>query len=325
MKLLLTVLIALSLQSPAATAGGDVWASLMTEVSRLSTKGEFRAAVPLAMQAVEEARRSVDGDERLADSLNGLGFLLCQTGEYLRAEKALREALALSSRLPGSQHRTAMTLDRLSILYQATQGHTAELEALRRKALAMAVDSFGPKAPEVGMLLSRLAGVLTERGKLDEAAAILEGALQLADERSVPALRADMYLIVGAVAYRKRQYAAALDAYGHAGRLYARVAGPDCAGRVPELVGIAAVYSKTKREGEADRALAEAERIASRVWGSEHQILARILVSRSEVLKKLGKREEAKQAGERAREIYAMRRVEANAVNAKVDASFLGR
>lgn len=314
-----------SLASRAAETDWETWNSLMAEASRLSMQGEFRAALPVAMRAVELARRAGEGEGRLADSLDGLGFLLSQTGDYTQAENALLQSLAISKRLPGSQQRMAITLDHMGILYQQTRGHTAEVEALRRKALDIAMAGYGPDAPEIGMLLSRLASSLIRRGKFDEAEAKLQRALQLTDEQRLPALAADIYINLGAVAYHKRRYAAALEAYDRAGQLYGQVAGPSGAGRVPQLTGKASVYLKTRRAPEADKALEEAEKIASHVWGSRHRIVGEILLFRLQALKKLGKRTELRQVEVRARAIFAAHQAEVSNVNSRVDASFLER
>lgn len=51
---LLALLVALG---SAAGVDWEAWESLMAQASRLSTQGEFRAALPLAMRAVEHSRR----------------------------------------------------------------------------------------------------------------------------------------------------------------------------------------------------------------------------------------------------------------------------
>lgn len=222
MRSLMTLLL-LALCSPAHAVDWQLWRSLMDDVSQLSARGEFRAATPLAIRAVEQARLAGPGDGRLADSLSVLGFVPCQTGAYRQAERAILEAIAVSEALPQDQPRLALALDRLGILYHETARPAVEVESLHRRALDVAVVGFGPEAPEVGVLLSRLAVSLIGRRKYNEAEVRLNRALQLINEHRFPALTADMYCSLGTVAYHKRKYSEALEALDHAGRLYRQV------------------------------------------------------------------------------------------------------
>jgi hypothetical protein len=61
MKLLTTFVLPLALCCPAAV-DSELWRTLMAEMGRLDTQGDFRAAMPLAIHAVEQARLAGSGD-----------------------------------------------------------------------------------------------------------------------------------------------------------------------------------------------------------------------------------------------------------------------
>lgn len=94
------------------------------------------------------------------------------------------------------------------------------------------------------------------------------------------------------MAYYKRRYGEALEAFLRAGQLYGQIAGSS-PGRVPQLTSIGAVYLKMTRTLEADQTLQEAERVASQVYGPENMRVAEILFFRLQALRKLGKHKEA--------------------------------
>lgn len=321
MKLLTMFLLPLALCCPASGADWERWNSLMIEMARLTNRGDFQAATPLAIRAEEEARLAGVGEGRLADTLDALGLIHCQTGAYRLSEKAFIEAIAIAKPLPEYQARLAFALDHLAFLYREVGGRTAEVESLRRQALDIAVASLGPDAPEVGVLLSRLATSLMDRRKYNDAEVRFKRALELTSEYRFPGLAADMYSGLGTVAYRKGKYSDALELFVHAGQLYRQAAGPSSKGLVLHLTSLGALYLKMNRIADADQALEQAEQIASRLYGPEHLRVVEILYFRMESLRKLGKRKEAGQVRDRAQAIVAARSNEVSAVNSRVNAA----
>jgi len=316
-----TLRIFLLVCSPAWAVDWELWGELMAETVRFSELGNFAAATPVAERAVEQARLAGATEGRLADSLDVLGFLYCQSGAYRLAEKALMESIAVAKRIPNYQTRLAFALDHLAFLYQETGGRKAEVESLRRQAVDIAVAKFGPQAPEVGMLLSRLAISLIERLKYREAERQLRRALRLVGEHRYPALAADIHLNLGAVAYGRKKYSDALASFDRAGKLYRQVTGAGSPGEVTQLISLGSLYLKMGRVLEADRSLEQAGRLATTIYGPEHPRMAEILFVRMQSLRKLGKRAEAEAARDRAQRIVSAGRAEVKAVNSRVHGS----
>ena len=99
--------------------------------------GLDQAARPRLEQALA-VRRALGDDPAVASSLDSLGELRRDDGDYAPAETLLREALAMRRRLFGDQDlRTAESLDNLAhVLYQGG-GDAAEAGRLYREALAI--------------------------------------------------------------------------------------------------------------------------------------------------------------------------------------------
>lgn len=187
----------------------------------------------------------------------------------------------------------------------------------------MALPVTGPDAPEVGLLQSRLANSLLDRKRYKEAEALLRRAAQLTDERRYPGLAGDMYLSLGALAHYRGQNSVAIMLLDRAGRLFQEAGGPESPGIVLQLLSKAAVYLKIGKATDADGALARAEEIGVKVYGSEHARVATVLHLRAKSLRKLGRKKEAELARERARGIIAARAAEIQAVHSRVHASAL--
>ncbi|MFN7931693.1 MAG: tetratricopeptide repeat protein [Bryobacteraceae bacterium] len=302
-----------------------LWTELSAESVRLYARGAFRAALSLSSRALAEARLAGPGDGRLADSLDSIGLVYFQCGEYQAAERAYREAVDVAKRLPDRQARLARAMDHLASLYYETGGRAAEVETLRREAVRITTATYGVDSPEVGVLQSRLANSLMDRGKYKEAEVLLRRSLELSEEERNPGMAGDLYLSLAALQYFKGKYADALSLLDRAGRLFERIGGADTPGHVLQLLAMGTVYLKMKRVADADEVLARAEGIAMRVFGPEHMRLAQVLDVRALSLERLGKRGEAAMARERRRRIADAGATGIKAVNAGVHASAIAR
>jgi non-specific serine/threonine protein kinase/serine/threonine-protein kinase len=98
--------------------------------------GLYDAALPLQTRALETRRRVLGaGDPRTLLSMDGMGLLLGDRGEYAAAEQCCRAVLETSRRVLGDDD--GATLDRISNLgtVLAAQGKLAEAEPYYREAL----------------------------------------------------------------------------------------------------------------------------------------------------------------------------------------------
>ena len=115
------------------------WAdSADQRVESLGQRGSCAEAIPIVQRQLEIRTRLLGrAHPDLVTSLNNLGYLLHNTGDYVGAELLYREALATSRELLGQEHpAVALSLNNLGTVLQATEDY-AGAEPVYRDALAM--------------------------------------------------------------------------------------------------------------------------------------------------------------------------------------------
>ncbi len=155
----------------------ELEAQLLTVIGRVYRMlGQYDKAQPLLEEAVAIGRRRPES-EGLAQSLNDLGALRNQRGDYIAAERIVLEALAMRRRLLGPDHADiAVTLEVLSRIY-TLHGNNKRAEPLLREALQIRRKVLGEEHSETATSLNDLALVLWENGELSSAAALFRQAL----------------------------------------------------------------------------------------------------------------------------------------------------
>jgi serine/threonine-protein kinase len=119
---------------------------------------------------VLEIRRHVVGNDHpsVMVTLNNLGNLLREKGEYADAEPMLEEALAINRTLHGRHPRVAISLHNLSLAKVALGDYDAA-EALDREALSMRRELLNEEHPDIANTLHNLGWQRLERGAYEEA------------------------------------------------------------------------------------------------------------------------------------------------------------
>lgn len=147
----------------------------------LIARGEQRAAIGLVTEAVADYDRALAIEARHAETplelsaytQNGLGIALWRAGDCARGEQHLREAVAMSRRIWGSEHmETAGALSGLSLCLTQLMKFQ-ESESVSRESLAMLERVFGKDHPALGQSKNNLANLLIRVGKLEEAEPLL--------------------------------------------------------------------------------------------------------------------------------------------------------
>jgi serine/threonine-protein kinase len=148
----------------------EVQADLMNTIGRVyRSLGLYEPAGQMLERAL--ALRESLGRESLevGESLNELGWLRWESGDYAAAERAYRDALALRRRLLGEEHpEVARSLNGLALVLQG-RGDSAGAEPLFREVLAIRRRFLGEEHPDVAESLSNLALALRGQRKLADA------------------------------------------------------------------------------------------------------------------------------------------------------------
>jgi tetratricopeptide (TPR) repeat protein len=160
---------------------GDM-ARTYKDIARVMAEaGDLNGAIPVMRHALDLQRtlRGAEPHPDLADSINDLGLLLEQHGDYDEAEALFREAINQYRRLYGEKHANiAVGLVNLALVQQ-DKGDNAGAEATYRTALAMQRELLGELHPETAQLLNNLAFVQSDRGDLRGALATEREALAI--------------------------------------------------------------------------------------------------------------------------------------------------
>lgn len=168
-------------------------------------------AFPLWREALERRRR-VRGEthpDTLSATLNFAQVLNDIGKRPAEAEALLAEAVAAHLRaFDGPHPNTALLLDRHAE-YLRRMGRLDEAEAEARRAVNMHLEHLGGDSRnsegwslhESGTAVRRLSSILVERGRLDEATAVLRGMLS-AHRRNVPERSVDLGWALRSYAYQ---------------------------------------------------------------------------------------------------------------------------
>jgi tetratricopeptide (TPR) repeat protein len=263
--------------------------SLFTQV--LLDRGRLVEAIPRMERATEISRRLGGDGLVLAMNLYNLGTLHDRAGQLERAERALRESLAIHrALLDTSDPRLYYPTSGLADI-QLALGALDEAYELQEQALAAARAGFGDRHALVAAALCDLAVVRREQGRLDEARAGFESAIRVAAE--VGASRqvqlcwrhlAEATRLSGATAQARAEYL-------HARQAAAEFFGEDSTVTILVDARLALIAAE---EGDASNAAASLESLVTRLDpeapASDRSLALQLL---GEVLALAGRRDEA--------------------------------
>jgi serine/threonine protein kinase/tetratricopeptide (TPR) repeat protein len=200
---------------PVATEGA--WKELQTKGENELNEGRYEDAEKSLQEALIEARKFKQPDERLARTMNAIARAYYQQDRLADSEKLTTDALRLARSISSSSALTADTLANLSRI-QCANGKYREAEASAREAMSLRENKLGPAHQDVASSLQALAEIECKRGNIDKAAALLTKALTIA-EKSLGEDNPDVASIVhdlGMVRERQKNYPAAKELFNRA-------------------------------------------------------------------------------------------------------------
>lgn len=158
----------------------DVQSEVQTTLGRVFlSRGLIEEARPLLNDAVSTRRRRLGFHPSTAESISLMANLLQDAGEYVAAESACREALAMRRRTLGETHADVISsLGNLALILH-DQGRFSEAEPLHRDALERAIARFGNDHKETTVQMNNLANNLSARRRFAEAAALHRNTLSI--------------------------------------------------------------------------------------------------------------------------------------------------
>ena len=232
---------------------------------------------------------------------NNLGNLYQDLGQVEKALGCYQRSVRLWEKLVGGADPALIPpLNNLATLY-AEQGRYAEAEALHERSLEIRIRHYGRNHTRVAIGLSNMAELLNRRGDTRRAEQLLREALAIWEAHpGAEPLAEGVALNNLATSIKDKREAEEL--LLRANQLLESAA-PGGVERIRTLTNLGLLYATTGRLNQAEPALRQALEIAERVWGPDHPELGSMLQDYARVLNRLGRNEEARQAGARSRQI----------------------
>lgn len=144
----------------------DVLANL---ASLYDEQQNFSKAMPLALRGLAIRERSFGPKHAVTGhSLNQVALIYAKTGHYSDAEPLYRRAVAIFEEADGRKTEASLAMNNLAGVYKK-MGDYANAESLFKRALATAETALGPANRTTTLLLSNLATMEIDLGKISEA------------------------------------------------------------------------------------------------------------------------------------------------------------
>jgi serine/threonine-protein kinase len=172
---------ALALQQRLFEGANVATARTLEQLAFAVRERDLNEAIPLMQSALAMQRKlwGAGPYPDYAETLNGLGLLLRDHGDYDQSEKLLQESLAMERRLVGDRHPdVAEALNNLGVV-QYRKGNLAEAESTYRQALALQRELLGDVHPGVALTLTNLAYVIYDTGDVEGALQVLGKSLEI--------------------------------------------------------------------------------------------------------------------------------------------------
>ncbi|MEM7164224.1 MAG: CHAT domain-containing tetratricopeptide repeat protein [Planctomycetota bacterium] len=258
----------------------------------LSAKERAEAQLADALREVEVRAQLLGADSvRVAESLERLGRVYFDRGDYDAASAPTERALAILERSLGAEHLSvARVLNRIGRLFEV-QGKYAEGESSYRRALAIREKQLGAEHRDVAASLNNLGVVLRALGKLKEASPLFERVLRI-DEKTLgpehPTVAMSVINLASILDWQGR-FADAQPLYERALAIYEQQLGPHHRQVAIALNYLAGVLAA---QGQYDQAQPHFERalaILEKAEGSAKMDFARILVNAGSLFTSQGK------------------------------------
>jgi eukaryotic-like serine/threonine-protein kinase len=255
----------------------EVQAEIFTVLGRIYRRlGVFDKAQHLLEQALGIGSTVYGAEDvRVAQTLNDLGVLLTDKGDYAAAARSLEQSLVMRRKLLGPEHAdVAVTLVELGRIYQ-DQGFNDRAEPLQREALAIRQKTLGVNHRETAVSLSDVGSVLRLKGDLAGAEQFVRQSLDMNRKTRGefhPNVAVNMHDL-GVIAAAKGDYRSAEALIRQALAVHQKTLGDKHPVSAAMLNSLSHVLRDERRYDEAAAALRDALDIARSSMGGDNQLI----------------------------------------------------
>ncbi len=259
---------------------------LNKEADQLFNDSKFDKALPLMEQALAIREKELGGENvKVAASLNDLGLIYQQLGNYAKAEPLFARGLAIREKALGENHPdVAESLINLATLY-FSKGDYVKAEPLMKRAVQHAENIFGAEHPNLAGYLNNLASLYQTVGDYLKAEALYQRALSIREKslggehplvsRSLNNL-ANLYYTMG-----NNEKAAPL--YRRSLAIGEQTLGAEHPNVAVTINNLAVIYYEKGDYAQAEPLYLRSLAIREKIYGAEHPAVATILNNLAEI------------------------------------------
>jgi tetratricopeptide (TPR) repeat protein len=283
----------------AADSGAERWRESLARGDENRRLGKYAEARKSYLDALAEAEKFGPDDRRLAATLNNLGALLFDYGDYRQAEHMFGRALRiLEQNAPAGDADVANALNNLAAL-AARGGRLDDARAMYERALGIMARQE-PDEPEPGAILNNLADVLRKQGHDREAAALYRRSIAAWTKRGAEEQAALPMGNLAVLYFLAGRFDEAQELLERCLRVQTALLGPDHPRLANSLAHLGETYLIHQRYAEAEELLRRALAIKEKSAAPDHPDLIMILSATGRLLIVTGRLEQAGAAFERA-------------------------
>jgi len=283
----------------------DRVADLIETMRQLTFAGDLPGAGRLAPELINE----LAAPHPLAWlGWNQIGVYYVTRGKLAEAERAYLRGVKLLERNGTGGSDMALLLVNLSELYLTIGARNAQAEALARRALQLAEQSYPPDTQALAHFIFTLGAAHQQSGHNKDALMHFERALAVAgNDRDGKIRRGFILASLGVIYGRSKRWTDARDAMSQAVTLLQENLGSRHADLIPTYINLAMIHTEFKLWDSASAALEQARTITESQLGPDHPYMVTILECSAFLLKKTGHGAEARDRLRRAKSIAALR------------------
>ena len=302
MRFVLCILL-LAVRSGQASETSKGWSDWLSEGLALSQTGKYSAAAHAFREALAIAERSAIDERQIVELHDALAGAYAEAGQFAESESEYRRALALVEKGEGqgSLHYAVLLADIATLPTQT--GNREEVIALLRRAVA--VNAQNGSIRNINVIRVCLAQILRSEKRYQEEEPLLEDVLAdlVRPKAAAPALLAAALNNLAVLRFDQERYQESVDLQLESIRVWETALGKENPSLVAPLNCLATTYLKMARFDDADLTYRRAINICRKTLGENHLEYAVLLKNYSVVLRKLGRKREAKKIETQGEEI----------------------
>jgi tetratricopeptide (TPR) repeat protein len=292
----------ISLAATIAFAQSDNWQTLTDEGNEFRGSGHYMEAAAKYREALRLVEQPGTRSLKLASSLNALALVEDALGRSADAENGYRRALAIVEEVAGTTSLArSQVLVNLSGVY-FRRGQVTKAESMLREAIVGYSTLGKPNGKEMAVAESCLAEVLLKKKDLEEAERLQVHSLSVFEKDRMQ--NGDQIAgglnNLGVLRHYQGRDAEAVRIIEEAVAISEARTGGEHPALIYPLSNLGFLYASMARNHDAENALHRAVEIAEKRYGTAHPVYGTALMSYSVVIRKTGRKAEAKKLESRA-------------------------